>query len=230
VKHFLLPAVLGASLLAAGPVAGDTIWVEGLADAGDLPGTAQVTDGTGALTAILGNLDLPETIEDGLDIDLFKILILDPAGFSASTIGSAVNDPQLFLFDAAGLGVFMNDDDPTGFNGSQSALGILPDGSTGGLPGGFGPGIYFLAIGWFDNEPVDALSALLFSGEVPDPIAGPLAGWDNNVTQRVDLPTAYEITLTGTAPAIPEPATMTLLGTGLAAAMLRRRRGRRDRS
>jgi hypothetical protein len=109
----------------------------------------------------------------------------------------------------------MNDDDPSGLNGSQSALGPLP--------GGFGAGMYFLAIGWFDNEPLSALGALIFDAITsPDPVAS----WNNDVLQRIDSPTAYQINLAGTAAAVPEPATLTLTAFGLGAALVRRGRRR----
>jgi hypothetical protein len=58
--------------------------------------------------------------------------------------------------------------------------------------------------------------------------ADPLAGWDNNVLQRADLETAYEITLTGSLVAVPEPGTAGLLVTVFAGLLaIRRRRAQR---
>ena len=44
-------------------------------------------------------------------------------------------DFALFLFDEAGLGVFMSDDNPS-----------YPDPSLPGLPGGLAGGVYYLAV------------------------------------------------------------------------------------
>jgi hypothetical protein len=221
VKKVFLPAALCAVLAASAPAAA-VPFIE-IGDAGDGTATALVSVGSSPLTSILG--DLADLIGgDAFDVDLFQILIVDPVGFSASTVnapGFTVNDPQLFLFDAAGVGVFMNDDDPSGLNGAQSALGPLP--------GGFLAGLYFLGIGWWDNEPLDSLANYVFDPGAPinalvtATSAEPLAGWDRNVLSRPDLETAYEIGLTGTAPAVPEPGTLMLLSGGVAGFLLTRR-------
>ncbi|MFN4033817.1 MAG: hypothetical protein ACK4ME_09435, partial [Fimbriimonadales bacterium] len=63
-------------------------------DAGDLPETAQST-GSGPIAEIQGSLDAN-------DVDMYAIYITDPANFSASTVGGATFDTQLWLFDADG--------------------------------------------------------------------------------------------------------------------------------
>jgi hypothetical protein len=175
-----------------------------IGDAGNLTGTANMTDGAGPLANILGNLSAPDPRDDAFDIDMFGIFISDPAAFSASTVaapGFYVDDPQLFLFNSGGVGVFMNDDDPSGMNGSQSALG--------GLPFGFLSGLYFLAIGWWDNEPLSSGGDLIFDALTSLAVSSdPVADWNSNVLQILDSPTAYEINLTGALPstAVAEPA------------------------
>jgi hypothetical protein len=220
VSKRILVAVLGALLGVTASAAAAPLLEVG--DAGDLPGTALLTDV--GLDAILGNLSAPDPNDAIFDIDMYGLQIMDPFGFSASTVGSPglnVEDPQLFLFTAAGVGVFMNDDDPSGLNGSQSALGPLPV--------GFGAGLYYLAIGWWDNEPLSAIDDLIF-----DPISSlaaspdPVASWNNDVLLRIDSPTAYQINLTGTV-AVPEPATLTLMALGVAGALVRRRRQSAER-
>ncbi len=69
----LTVAVAGSNALGA--------WTE-VGDAGDLPGTAQVVAGSGPLDSIFGVMNDP-------DVDMYKIYISDPAGFSAPGAGKA---------------------------------------------------------------------------------------------------------------------------------------------
>jgi hypothetical protein len=95
---------------ALGSVAFAQTWTES-GDARNLPGTAQVCTGTGALTTINGNFNDPnEALGPGNDKDMYLIQIDTPASFSASTVGGATVDTQLFLFDENGRGVTFNDD------------------------------------------------------------------------------------------------------------------------
>jgi hypothetical protein len=113
-------------------------------DAGDLPETAQST-GSGPLSAIRGYLD-PN------DVDMYAIYIVDPADFSATTVGGATWDTQLFLFDADGKGVVAEDD--TG--GLQSTI----NNANGCIPG---PGLYYLAITRFNKDPLGCNGGGLWS-------------------------------------------------------------------
>jgi hypothetical protein len=204
------------------------IWIE-VGDAGRELAATQATYGVGSLNTIFGNLAAPDPFESALDVDLYLIRITNPLNFSASTVNSPglyVSDPQLFLFDSAGLGVYMNDDDEGGLNGSQSRL---PDGHPSGP---VSAGLYYLGIGWWNNEPLSAAGQIFSSVSVfgtngPDFGAGggdPLSGWDDNVLLRPDLETAYEIELVGAELAgVPEPGTtLTTLG-GLLLVLARRR-------
>jgi hypothetical protein len=218
-------------LLASTPAAASSIWFE-IDDAGNLPGSANMTDGVGALTTILGNLSAPDPFDAVLDVDMFGIYIPDPGAFAASTVaapGFNVDDPQLFLFTSTGVGVFMNDDDPGGLNGSQSALGALPF--------GFFSGLYFLAIGWWDNEPLSGNGDLIFNAATfLAAVTDPVASWNSDVLLRLDVPTSYEINLNGALPstAVPEPAepvviTIAALCVAATLGQLRARRQRPDR-
>ena len=219
-----IAVVLGCGVPAwAGPILIES------GDAGNLIATANDTTNSGVLSSILGNLSALDPSDSAFDVDLYRIFIADPASFSASTVNSPglnVSDPQLFLFDSNGMGVYMNDDDESGLNGSQSNL---PAGHA------FGPasaGSYYLAIGWWNNEPMDALLNPIFEDVNGFGVNGPAAGsgalaaWDNNVLQRLDLETAYEIRLTGVGSeaTVPEPGTLVLIATGLAGVAHRRLR------
>jgi hypothetical protein len=108
-------------------------WLE-TADAGDRLATAQVPQGVGPLTSISGAL--------AQDADLYLLQIDDPVLFSASTVGGASFDTQLFLFDQHGRGITMRDD-VAGSNGST-------------LTGQFVPtrGRYYLAVSAYDRDPL----------------------------------------------------------------------------
>jgi hypothetical protein len=217
-------SVLPASVLA------DTIWVEQVLGDHSLLGTAEITSSLDALVAIQGNLFV-DGFNDSLQVDLYRIYIYDPVSFSARTVdapGFNVNDPQLFLFDAAGNGVYMNDDDESGLSGSQSML------EAGDPLSPVSAGFYYLAIGWWDNEPLDALGQTIFNqfgfGTNGPSGAGPLDGWNGDVLQRPDLEAAYVIELTGVGfESVPEPGSLLLLGSGVAWLVgLGARRSRRE--
>jgi len=137
-------------------------------DAGDLPSTAQVCPGSGAMTRIDGFLD-------DSDADMFEINICSPASFGATTVGGALWDTQLFLFKADGTGVAFNDDSV----GVQSTLTSL---FTSSLPAGR----YYLAISGYDRDAVDAgvlelwLDGPFAAERAPDGpgAANPVRSWD----------------------------------------------------
>jgi len=120
----ILAAVLALALTPA--LAAAATWSE-IGDAGNTIAGAQTTAGTGPLTAIQGQL-----VTD-LDVDLYCIRVTDPAQFSASLACVEFSNNDLWLFDAAGLGVAHND----GCTGGQTNVGT-PLVTT--------PGVYYLAI------------------------------------------------------------------------------------
>ena len=175
-------------------------------DAGDLPGTAQVTSGQAglALDSITG------TVSDTQDRDMYMIQIVDPILFSATTFGGDTSefDPVLALFNADGLGVYLNDDAVAGDDDPA-----LPAGDP------LGPseaGIYYIAI--FDVSSVPVSGAGVFPDdlifplpsppsftEVVGPTGGggdaPVNGWFNGLPLTT-LQTAYQIAFTGAEPAL----------------------------
>ncbi len=195
-------------------------------NAGPLPATAEDLTGTYP-TEIMGTIP-----DDSTSVSVFKIDILMPVDFSAFTIQLpfGIPDPELFLFDSSGIGVYMNDD----ISGSNTQSCLPSDDASNPCPSsrnGTGPvsaGIYYLAITRSSNMPVDAsnneLFAPLASTDVVGPVVmNPVAGWDGNAftTPDTDL-VNYDITLTGT---VPEPATWLLTaGAALILMALRRKR------
>jgi len=107
-----------------------------IGDAGDLPETSQSTP-SGALTIIDGVMDAD-------DVDMYAIYLSNPAAFSATTVGGAGFDTQLWLFGPDGKGVVFNDDSGSG---SQSTI----DNSTGCLTGR-PAGVYYLAISRYNRD------------------------------------------------------------------------------
>lgn len=177
-KLGIIAGMAAAALL--GGIANGQTWTES-GDAPDLlPG--QETQGAGPLTQIDG-------IHDANDADLYKITITDAANFSATTTGGSSLDTQLFLFDANGMGVTHDDDDPNG--GLQSAI-------TGQFVPG--PGVYYLAISTYNMDPSSVGGEIWMSSPFgverqPDgPGAGsPLISWGSSGATAG----TYSIFLTG---------------------------------
>jgi hypothetical protein len=163
-------------------------------DAGSLPPNAQATtDAVDLITGQLGSSD---------DEDMYRICLTGGKTFSATTNGSDLGDPQLFLFDATGRGVYANDDngEPPDFLQSTLPAGhpLTPD--TGGT--------YYLAISSFRNRPVSQGGEIFeFAPPLFDPVLGPVGpGGGSPVTawNNEGFTTGtYRITLTGTRACLP---------------------------
>ncbi len=189
------------------------VWNE-TGDAINLP-PGQLTIGTGNLAAISGNL----AGNNGMDVDAFCINVVDFQHFSASTIGSGISDTQLFLFEASGIGVTSDDDDPGG-SGFQSVL------TSRFLTHN---GLYVIAVSGYNTDPSSA-GGLIWQNSpfnverAPDGpgAALPVISWAGDATGNQG---SYRIALTGSQYcAVPEPASMLALGAGVAILALRRRR------
>jgi hypothetical protein len=219
----LVGSTLGIGTLRAAPkyctpAAG--IWNEGDAgegDAGKMPGSANITDGQGALDEICGALS--NSASGG---DMYEIEILGTT-FSAETSPGAtngINDPALYLFDSSGDGIAANNDvSPSSTQAGFSLTGLTP-------------GIYFLVIVPNNQEPENKNGKLIF-GDItgtnttvfsPTVANTTLASWTDAGTGVTGAD--YDITLTDAAFAdqTPEPATFGLIGLGLGLLAFARRR------
>ncbi len=210
-------SVVASGLLAlmlavpARSVRADVIWLEGSGDAGSLPTTAQSTVGSGTLDRILGRLD-----KSFADIDMFGILVPDPALFSATTVGTstALFDTELLVFDGSGKGVAANDDAAVGELLSSIPLNSLT-----------APGIYYLAIALPFDVPVNPSGGIFPDAPWGDAVVGPtglgggspIAGWDTTLHFPDPFEKdGYEIRLTGAefqlqATPVPEPSGLAIL-------------------
>ncbi|WP_067064804.1 PEP-CTERM sorting domain-containing protein [Roseateles chitosanitabidus] len=213
-KNIWLPVAMLA-LGAATSAQAAAVYNEGGSDVGELITTAAPVSGAGTIDAIRG------TLGGGVDAaDLFAIYLTAGTAFSATTTASGFTynafDTVLFLFDAAGKGLFANDDDGD-FGGSQSTIAnFIPSVS----------GLYYLAITGAGYTPVSGGAGIFPSllgttGNVAaNAGAGPLTGWNSVTSEFGD----YEIVLTGAQAAVPEPGSLLLVGAALGAAGLIRRR------
>jgi len=206
-------------------------WPEG-GDAGSLPGSAQaVTNGGGGtVTKIIGRLEGPPGLPGrglGDFQDMYRINIVDPGLFSASTSavngGSAAFDSSLWLFNLDGTAILGNLEyflDPS----SSRITGQSTDG-TGAMI--VAPGEYLLAISCTGSDPLGGPGfAPMFEFVLPDEVSGPdgpgglnqIVGWSEG-----DQFGDYEIALNGVEFIVPAPAGVIALS-GLAIGGLRRRR------
>lgn len=146
-------------------------WVEET-DAGSFPGTSQSPKGVGPISSIAGAINAVMTAGGGVDMeDMYTIYIDDPVNFKAQTIltGSASFDTQLWLFNISQRGVLANDDATVGLSGSRLAP-PANDGTGQTIPG---PGVYYLAITGYNNDPTSSLNTALFNQATRIEVSGP---------------------------------------------------------
>jgi hypothetical protein len=188
-----------------------------IADAGNLPATAQITSAAGLLTEIHGNL----SPADGDGQDMYLIHIDGGGTFSATTLGGASFDTELFLFYANGKGVYANDDASGDFAPSK-----LPDNH---VLTPITAGDYYLAITQCCSVPVSNDGQIFtiagpnhraLSGPTGPGGALPITGYSGGFVQTPGGG-SYQIFLTGAhasvvqASVVPEPGAFALMLAGL---------------
>lgn len=219
----LLPAKLMALLLlalSATHVQAATFTEQN--DAGESINTAQVIpSGTNPLNMIVGSLSG--------DVDLFKLFLEGGQTFSATTLtvenltelpgeifagipSEILEDPQLFLFNADGIGVYGNDDT------SFSTQAVLP---SGGMFSPTNSGFYYLAISNSGNNPFSNEGSIFPDNLIGDAFGANGAGGGSPLsgfTGTTAMGGRYAISLTGVKTAaarVPEPSSLLgLLGIG----------------
>lgn len=220
-KKPLLLAMLASATLVANQARAVT-YVE-LGDAGQTPATVQSTgvNATTALTGISGNLSSP------LDADLFAITLTATSTFSAIASSATGIDTSLFLFNSAFVPVIANDD-----SSNTSFQAGIPAGNS--LLTTLAAGTYYLAISLSGNEAVNLNNQQLFTVDQPTTnVRGIASGLNPTALSTFNGQTffnesgAYNIALTSTATAVPEPTAVASLLVGAVAAgsaFIRRKR------
>jgi hypothetical protein len=135
------------------------------------------------------------------DVDVYKIRLTGGGTFSAAAVGAypLFFNPQLYLFDSAGRGVYANDDEFPPDPQYPPGRAVLPAGHPLTPTA---PGIYFLAISTAYVEPISS-GGFIFPcmGCAPSLVAGPsgpgggspITGWSGDAFSAG----TYTITLTG---------------------------------
>jgi hypothetical protein len=228
-----LAAFVVTAALSVGVCCADIITAS---SAGPLLSSAEDLSSSNSVNGIIGSLYISSDGSPYPDFEsVFKIHILNYLSFSAETVpvgAHGITDSDLFLFDASGHGIYMNDD----ASGSNT-LSCLPS-ATSSNPcsssrNGVGPtsnGIYYLAIANSANYPTSSTGEI-FSPISPTDVVGadltaggaaPFSGWDDGAFANPNFDqVAYDIVLTGTTP---EPATWLLIAVPLCALVLLRKR------
>ena len=200
-QHSRLLALAAGLLLAltAAPIARAQTWAES-GDAGDLVASAQSTVGNGSLQKITGALGSPT------DVDLYcvRLLSVPPAGLPIVQLQCVViSGPNVWLFDALGNGVFLNQNCQFG-----SKTIVAPSVS-------LAAGTYYVAVSYSGFDAQSAGGAMWLAAPIgqrsPDGpgAAGTLTGWAG--TPNVQPLNPYTINLVGMGYC--EVATATLNGT-----------------
>lgn len=175
--------------LAFAPHAGAQVWNE-IGDAGDLISTAQLTVGAGPLITLNGTLSSPT------DVDIYCIQVGPTPRVIGLPIASlqcvAHQGPNIWMFDASGVGAATNETCMAGVKGITTTLVSPP-----------GPTNLYVAVSYYGVAPISPSGPIWLAavaGErAPDGpgAAGALNGWAG--TPVVQPLNPYQITFGFTA-------------------------------
>ena len=202
-----LGTAAAAAALSTAALAAPTSVVEVSAGTGALLGSAQSAGSVTDLTSIVGNLRDGRGGNAPNVVDLFKFSANRSGTYFFNTIGAmgrTIADPALFLFDAAGKGVFWNND-----------ASVSPVDTESAFVQSLTAGDYYIGVAFYGVDAYSGFNAMfdtLFSNQGGALTgAGGLDNWQNfsTFTDLWDL-SAYQVNIQ-----VPEPPVLALAGLAL---------------
>lgn len=213
-KQLCKPLALAVAALSAGAMAAPITYIESVGGTGFLPGTAEVVAGGAhnGLT-ILGNLVDGRGGNPPNVVDMYGFSVSQAGTYFFDTFGSDIFDPQLFLFDSIGNGLYWNND-----------ASITPSDTQSSFATTLGAGNYFIAFSFYGVDPDDGFSPIFdtLSSNEGTALAGSgaVTRWMDAFGQTIWDRTAYNINIR-----VPEPGALalSLVALGLLVGFSRRR-------